>query len=149
LLQAAGATPMSNCDGISVWDELCRDKSDVFADRIVLYEYYWERNYPHTPTLHAILGSRFKYIRCHGLWDRDELYDLENDPNEMNNLIHDPVHQNRIEELNEKLWTMMRESDAMEMPLLEDRGSTFPWRHPAKSDSAPYPAEYFRRGESK
>ncbi|MDX1285728.1 MAG: sulfatase, partial [Draconibacterium sp.] len=44
-----------------------------------LYEYFWEWNYPHTPTTHALRGNRYKYIRYHGIWDTDELYDLKND----------------------------------------------------------------------
>ena len=42
----------------------------------VLYEYFWERNFPQTPTMHALRGERYKYIRYHGLWDSDELFDL-------------------------------------------------------------------------
>ena len=38
----------------------------------VLYEYFWERNYLHTPTIHAVRGERYKYIRYHGLWDVNE-----------------------------------------------------------------------------
>ena len=26
--------------------------------RVTLYEYYWEQNYPHTPTMHALVGDR-------------------------------------------------------------------------------------------
>lgn len=152
LLEAAGADPLTVSDGKSFWDVLTSNTSTSndageFAGRTVLYEYYWERNYPHTPTLHAILGSRYKYIRCHGLWDRDELYDLQSDPEELNNLIDSPEHQDRAKTLNEQLWTMMSESNGMEMPLLEDRGNTYPWRHPEKSNSATYPKEYFRRSE--
>lgn len=149
LLEAAGAEPLPHTDGMSIWDSLCQNRALSMTGRTVLYEYYWERNYPHTPTQHAILGSRFKYIRCHGLWDRDELYDLKNDPGEMKNLIDDPNYQDQGRALNEKLWKMMAESDGMEMPLLEDRGNTYPWRHPDKSESASFPAEYFHRTEPK
>ena len=53
----------------------------------VIYEYFWEFNYPHTPTQFAIRDGRWKYVRLHGVWDTDALYDLENDPGETNNLI--------------------------------------------------------------
>ncbi len=46
----------------------------------LLYEYYWERNFPQTPTLHALRGKQYKYIHYHGIWDIDELYDLAVDP---------------------------------------------------------------------
>jgi len=54
------------------------------------YEYYWEYNYPQTPTTFALRGDRYKYIQYHGIWDTEELYDLKEDPKEMRNLIADP-----------------------------------------------------------
>ena len=33
------------------------------------------------------VSDRYKYISYNGIWDINELYDLENDPYEMNNLI--------------------------------------------------------------
>lgn len=145
LLDAVGAEPLSGIDGISVWRALCSGDDSSLADRRLLYEYYWERNYPHTPTLHAVIGGRFKYIRCHGLWDRDELYDLESDPAEMRNLIAAPEHAQTRDQLNEELWSMLRQSGGMEMPLLEDRGSLFPARDPSQSEQAAFPAEYFQQ----
>ncbi|WP_430452431.1 sulfatase/phosphatase domain-containing protein, partial [Rhodopirellula europaea] len=108
LLEAANASAPKNMNGQSVWKALCASDASSLNDRTLLYEYYWERNYPHTPTLHAIIGGRFKYIRCHGLWDRDELYDLESDPGEMQNLIHDSRYADRIESLNQQLWQLLK-----------------------------------------
>lgn len=147
LLAAAGQVPTSPMDGRSVWDALKTNDASPLDGRKLLYEYYWERNYPHTPTLHAMIGGRFKYIRCHGLWDRDELYDLQSDPGEMNNLIDSPEHASRVRELNQELWRRMQATDGMEMPLLEDRGPRFPWRHPDHGSQAAFPAEYFRTSE--
>ncbi|OYP38295.1 acetylglucosamine-6-sulfatase [Rhodopirellula sp. MGV] len=148
LLEAAGAPSLSKADGRSFWQAICNGKPDVAdGERELLYEYYWERNYPHTPTLHAVIGGRWKYIRCHGLWDRDELYDLTSDPAEMHNLIDDPRHADRVKEMNAKLWALLEQSGGKEIPLLEDRGPVFPWRHPKHSSQAPFPAEYFRKGE--
>jgi N-acetylglucosamine-6-sulfatase len=53
----------------------------------LLYEYYWERNFPQTPTVHALREDRYKYMHFHGIWDLDELYDLAADPHETNNLL--------------------------------------------------------------
>lgn len=56
-----------------------------------VYEYYWEWSFPHTPTTFAIQRDRVKYIQYHGVWDVEELYDLNNDPDERHNLINDPA----------------------------------------------------------
>ena len=40
-----------------------------------------------TPTMLGVRTRRHKYIRYHGVWDFYELYDIENDPDEMNNLL--------------------------------------------------------------
>jgi hypothetical protein len=55
-----------------------------------VYEYYWEWNFPMTPTTFAIERDRVKYIQYHGIYDLEELYDLASDPDEMHNLIDDP-----------------------------------------------------------
>ena len=55
-----------------------------------VYEYYWEWNFPMTPTTFAIERERMKYIQYHGVYDLEELYDLAKDPEEMHNLIDDP-----------------------------------------------------------
>jgi N-acetylglucosamine-6-sulfatase len=143
LLEAAGAPALAKADGVSFWYALCAAKPEQLERKNLLYEYYWERNYPHTPTLHAIIGGRYKYIRVHGLWDREEFYDLESDPGEMNNLIDSPEHADRITQMNQQLWTMLFDSGGREVPLLEDRGPLFPARDPSKAPQAKFPAEYF------
>lgn len=147
LLEAAGAGALAASDGRSFWSWAQRGEAPEDWRDELLYEYYWERNYPHTPTLHALIGSRYKYIRVHGLWDRDELYDLESDPGEMRNLIAEPGQQDRVKKLNGRLWEALARTRGMEVPLLEDRGRTFPWRHPERSGQASFPAEYFRDRE--
>jgi N-acetylglucosamine-6-sulfatase len=148
ILEAVGASPLPNVDGQSFWKALQANKPEMLDRKELLYEYYWERNYPHTPTLHAIIGGRWKYIRCHGLWDRDEFYDLQNDPDEMHNLIDAAEHAERIEAMNRRLWKLLFDSGGKEVPLLEDRGPRFPWRHPDHAKQAPFPPAYLRTSES-
>ncbi len=52
-----------------------------------LYEYFWERAFPQTPTVLGVRTSRYKFMRFHGVWDRYELYDLQADPQERRNLL--------------------------------------------------------------
>ena len=48
----------------------------------LLYEYYWEFNFPSTPTTFALRTDDYKLIQYHGIWDTEELYDIKNDPKE-------------------------------------------------------------------
>ncbi len=88
-LEAAGvAADRADFDGRSFW-QLARGESIPWRTEL-LYEYFWERNYPHTPTIHALRGDRYKYVHVHGVWDIDEFYELEQDPGETRNLIFAP-----------------------------------------------------------
>jgi arylsulfatase A-like enzyme len=86
----------------------------------VFYEYFWERHYPQTPTMHGIRTDRYKYIHYYGIWDTDELYDLQNDPNEMNNLIKSPEHQTLVKELNGRMYKWLENTNGMAIPLTRD-----------------------------
>ncbi len=83
----------------------------------IFYEYYWEYDFPHTPTMHGVRTGRYKYIRYHGIWDTNEFYDLQEDPNEMNNLIASPEHQERIKELAGEIYDWLEGTDGMQIPL--------------------------------
>ena len=83
----------------------------------VFYEYYWEYDFPMTPSVFGVRTDRYKYIRYHGLWDRNELYDLENDPNEMYNLIESPDHQILIRELAGEIYDWLEDTGGMQIPL--------------------------------
>ena len=48
-------------------------------------------------------GQRWKYIRYQELSGADELYDLENDPYEMTNLIDDPKAREQLSKMRERL----------------------------------------------
>ncbi|WP_242157514.1 sulfatase [Aestuariivivens sediminis] len=75
-----------------------------------MFEYYVDDAYPYAgPNMLAIRTKRFKLIDAFLEDDIDELYDLENDPGEMNNLINDPEYQDiedglrtELEKLREK-----------------------------------------------
>lgn len=108
----------------------------------LLYEYYWERNFPHTPTIHALRGDRYKYIHYHGIWDTDELYDLVSDPEETVNLIKHPDHQATVRQMNKQLFDLMASSDGMYIPLYPDRGGQNNLRREDKGAPAPFPEQF-------
>ena len=89
-----------------------------------LYVYYWEKNYPQTPTQFALRGDRFKYITYYGLWDTDELYDLQADPGETKNLLHDPAYADTAKDMEASLYEMMAELGGMAIPLNAPRGNS-------------------------
>ena len=50
---------------------------DIPWRKQIFYEYYWEYDYPETPTMFGVRTDRYKYIRYYGLWDTNEFYDLK------------------------------------------------------------------------
>ncbi|RNC79699.1 MAG: DUF4976 domain-containing protein [Balneola sp.] len=115
-LELAGIKTPEHMHGRSILPILAGNTPDDWRDRI-FYEYYWEYDFPHTPTIHGVRTDRYKYIRYHGVWDTNEFYDLQEDPFEMNNLIDSPEHQEIIEELAGEIYTWLEETDGMQIPL--------------------------------
>ena len=114
-LELAGLQKTAIMQGQS-WVRLLAGNDEGWRDR-VFYEYYWEYDFPMTPTVFGIRSGRYKYIRYHGIWDRNELYDLENDPHEMYNLIESRAHQKIIRELAAELYAWLEETGGMQIPL--------------------------------
>lgn len=100
---------------------LLRGGSIPWRDHI-LYEYYWEWNFPATPTIFAIRGERYKYIYYHGVWDRDGFHDLETDPHERHNLINVPAYQERIEAMKKQLFDELDSDGNLSIPVLRPLG---------------------------
>lgn len=143
LLEAAEMSPSKEMNGQSFWPLAKGEKVEKWR-KFLLYEYYWERNYPQTPTTHAVIGEQFKYIRYHGVWDLDELYDTRADPRERKNLFNDPAQSERIEAMNKELFTLLKNSMGENMPLMEDRGNKYFHRKSGGSQGAPFPEEFYR-----
>jgi len=115
VLAAAGLKSPDHFQGQSILP-LLTDEGVAWRDRI-FYEYYWEFDFPQTPTMHGVRTDRYKLIRYHGTWDTNEFYDLQNDPNEMNNLIASPDHQKTIEELSASIYDWLESTGGMQIPL--------------------------------
>lgn len=124
LLETAGLSTPKQMDGHSFW-QLAKGNDIPWRD-YVLYEYFLERNNPHTPTTHAVRGERFEYISDHGLWDKDELYDLLNDPDETTNPIFEPEHKQTVAMLNKRLFALLAESGVRVCAWLRTVGQPFP-----------------------
>ncbi len=121
LLDIAGVSSAAReMDGRSFLPFL-RGESAPWRDHII-YEYYWEWNFPATPTTFAIRTNRYKYIYYHGVWDLDGFYDLETDPHERHNLIAVPAFQDRIAPLKKQLFDELEAGGALLMPIRRPKG---------------------------
>lgn len=146
LLEAADAKlPEEHAiDGASFWT-IAKGQEDPKWRDTLLYEYYWEWNYPQTPTIFAVRNSDYKFIRYHGVWDTDELYDMNADPHEKHNLIRSPDHQEMVKALSDTMFQMLEDSGGMSMPLKQERGRQFYYRNPKKAAPGEFPAWFYEK----
>ena len=120
------------------------DEDNKFVGRL-LYEYYWEFNYPMTPTTFALRTDRFKLIQYHGIWDTEELYDLENDPREMHNLIDEPEYLAVRVKLRKELHRRLANSRGDHViPYTEKWGPGAHSRNRYGSTASPFPANWLK-----
>lgn len=115
ILEMAGIRKPAQMQGTS-FVPLLREHAAPWRDRI-FYEYYWEDGFPQTPTQFAVRTDRYKFIRSQGIWDINQLYDLQQDPYEMNNLIRSPKHQEIAAQLNKELWDWLEQTSGLQIPL--------------------------------
>nr|WP_317129019.1 sulfatase/phosphatase domain-containing protein [Mangrovivirga cuniculi] len=121
ILHMAGLDKPDNMDGKS-FVPLLHGQDVDWRDRIY-YEYFWERPFPQTPTTYAVRTEKYKYIRYHGIWDINELYNLEKDPWEANNLIRDPEYKEIAKNLNQDLFEWLKETNGLNIPVRKDHGT--------------------------
>jgi len=115
VLALAGVRPTTTMDGRSVLPMLRGQRMESPGE--LLYEYYWEHAFPHTPTTFALRGERFKYIYYHGVWDNPELFDVQTDPLERFNLNDIPAFQDTVSAMRARLWDTLERTGGMRIPL--------------------------------
>jgi N-acetylglucosamine-6-sulfatase len=120
VMEVMGLQTPPHMDGKSFLP-LLRGENIPWRDRF-LYVYYWEKNFPQTPTTFALRTPEAKYITYYGLWDSDEFYDLAADPEESRNLIDDPAHAREARRMENELYRMMGDLGGMEIPLNQPKG---------------------------
>lgn len=104
---------------------------------------------PQTPTVHALREDRYKYIRFHGLWDLDELYDLAEDPTESDNLLARPGHEELAGRLSTRLFGILEKTEGMQIPMSADAGTRMALRDPEGARQAGFPPEFFERPQGR
>lgn len=84
-LEAAGVVPPKGMHGMSLMP--ITRQANAPGRQEFLYEYEWERDFPYTPTIYGIRTERYSFAQYYGIWDLDELYDIQADPQQMKNLV--------------------------------------------------------------
>jgi N-acetylglucosamine-6-sulfatase len=139
VLEAAGVKVNRPMHGRSLLPLAKGDPVESWRTKL-LYEYFWERWAPSTPTLHALVTPRWKYVRAYGLWDVAELYDLQTDPHELHNLATAPEHRQRMLAMDQRLFELLAETGGDCLPLRRGwNGTAREERSPKGSDWAPFP----------
>lgn len=143
MLAAAGLEAPEGLAGADMLP-LARGQGQLPWRSELLYEYYWERNFPQTPTVHALREDRYKYMHFHGIWDLDELYDLAADPHETDNLLARPGHEALAQRMSERLFRILEETGGMQIPLSVDSGGRNELRNAKGSVGAPFPPRFLQ-----
>lgn len=84
-----------------------------------MYYHYYEYPEPHHVAPHiGIRTSQYKLIRFYDAIHKWELFDLKNDPHEMNNIIDDVSQKDRILQLKKQLLELavhFKDTEAIEI----------------------------------
>jgi len=115
ILECAGLEKPEYMPGKSMIQLLKGDETD-WRTR-VYYEYFWEYDFPMTPTVFGVRTDKYKYMRYQGIWDQNELYDIINDPDEKYNLMGNPEYADVARKLASDLYDWLEETYGMQIPL--------------------------------
>lgn len=148
LLELAGLDVPDSIDGRSLLGLLKVPAATESWRESLLYEYYWEPQFPQTPTMFCLRGQRFKLIQYHGIWDTDELYDLATDPHETRNLIREPAQQKRVAEMRRRLHQRLKETGGLSIPLGFKRNHGSNQRSASGTKRAEFPPEFIQKSPS-
>jgi N-acetylglucosamine-6-sulfatase len=144
ILELAGLKAPDGLDGRSFVGLTTGSQSKDKWRKSLLYEYYWEWNFPHTPTMFALRRDDFKLIQYHGIWDTDELYDLKSDPKEKKNLIRDPARRELLALMRTELHNTLKNTGGLNIPLGQKRGEGSNLRNAQGSKAADFPEQLLR-----
>jgi arylsulfatase A-like enzyme len=101
-LELAGVAIPEDMQGLSLVPLMKEENPEDLRNSI--YYHYYEYPGAHMVKRHyGIRNDRFKLIHFYHDIDAWELYDLKNDPNEVNNLIDNPGYEDMIQSLKEEL----------------------------------------------
>jgi arylsulfatase A-like enzyme len=96
ILDLAGIKAPREYQGISLLSYV-RSKKPEKVREAILFEHLWQL--PQIPSSEGIRTSKWKYFRYRFIKTPEELYDLESDPMETNNLAEDPKYKKVVDQL--------------------------------------------------
>jgi arylsulfatase A-like enzyme len=128
-IEAAGAKPLPYADGQALQPLFSDPASRSWQDQILCAFYGGEFLY----TQRIAITQRFKYV-FNG-FDIDEMYDLENDPGEMRNVVEDDTHGRHRDDMRARLYEMM---DRFEDPYGTPAKWTLPGNRPDRYGAPRY-----------
>ena len=110
LLALVDGTPPAPIDGRSVAEAILNNREPehqpIFAEIASLDAIYHNAQAPEQLAAHVMMyDGRWKYIQ--NRFDIDELYDLQTDPDEMQNIANHPEHQSRIASMRQQTAEMV------------------------------------------
>jgi arylsulfatase A-like enzyme len=150
LLDCAGVASPAQFEGRSFLPLAMRGMPADAWDRDVVYEYYWEWNFPQTPTTFAIRTCEYKYIQYHGIWDKEELYDIQNDPKEIRNLIDDEAYLDVKIDLRRRLYEgLADERGGHAIPYSERHNAGIVYRRRDGAQAAQFPMAWERDADAR
>ncbi len=124
VIDICGARPLEKVHGRS-WKPLLAGDTEGWRTGWY-YEYNYEKQFPYTPNVRGVRTDDWKYVHYpHGDGGPDrhkaELYNLNDDPQELNNLVDEPRYAAKVAELKAQLNKLMRETDGLpdQMPIDE------------------------------
>ena len=109
ILNFAHITPPSKMQGQSLAQpNSIDDRKDFF------YEHLWTDGSTYIPSTEGVVSSQYKYMRYFKGMDSthlifEELYDLKNDPNEIDNLSNKPENEIMKNSMKNRLWALKKE----------------------------------------
>jgi arylsulfatase A-like enzyme len=119
VLDFCGVRPHKPMQGKS-WRPLVTGKGQSAPwRRAFLYEMFGGGADPAHPTVKALRTERYKLILNLNPRELDELYDLQNDPEEMRNLAREKGHEDLIKDLKRQMLELMREFEDPAIPAVQ------------------------------
>jgi len=122
MLDAAGLEIPEDMQGESILPLLRGERPEDWRNS--MYYHYYEYPGAHMVKRHyGVKTDRYKLIHFYYDVDEWELYDMQNDPNELNNLIDDPDHQEIVAELKTELTRLQEQygdSEELRLKYLEE-----------------------------